>query len=530
MRRLFSKNVTLGLLIIFFCLEVNAQRKELLVAPTAQLNNTWCWVASMEMILKFHNPTAGIMYSQPNIFNKYSAMRSGWDVPLTCNDCHGVSYTFNGKNGSKCEDKFSIPISSQGFPLKEDFIDFFFHSFGYQSSQELNLDASPISWVCLKKQIDQCRPFIAFINPTSSAITGNHAIVVKGYLIDGVNNFLIANDPWFRCDTSITTVFPYGNFLNVHGGSRQGTSIEKVLAIVGNIRLDQVNLIENNNCVSCDLVSTAMGQQCFIEVPAPITSTRLSSNRNSGFTGADFTNIQDSYKEEPKGDQLVSKLLDNKDKVVGFNQNILKNELLNYFLTKEKYFSSIVKYISLNKLANCSLFNVPNKILEVLEHEEEVIDVVSGEVDKNIVSTFQRNKEGLWVLRKITNHTSLKSRIDLKSSSSNQPLVLSNLRAKDSIQGSISYELIKFPPFPYEFYSFKSNNESFMSPAENYSDLPFEWGTAYPEKKVIGELRKISKDYLGQYQLELKLDYKQQLSNLIKKGGYSKNLAPPSIK
>ena len=145
-------------------------------------------------------------------------------------------------------------------------------------------------------------------------------------------------------------------------------------------------------------------------------------------------------------------------------------------MAQKKYFGSKVKYLSVKKLAKCFIFHKPNTVSETLEHEEEVFDIVSGGVDQNVVSTFQKNKEGLWVLRKITNHTSLKSRIDLNTdslSSNNKNFVLSNLQGADSIQGSIPYELIKFPPFQYEFYLFEYNGDRFMSPAENYSELKF---------------------------------------------------------
>jgi hypothetical protein len=387
------------------------------------------------------------------------------------------------------------------------------------------MDASPIAWPCLKQQIDQCRPFIANVNPTSAEISGNHAIVVKGYLIEGANNYLIANDPWFRCAPFVTTVFPYRNFLNIPGGSRHGTSIEKVLSIVGNIRIDQVYPVENDNCISCDLVSAAMNTQCFIEDPAPRTMLEGASDRKNGHGGADIINIQDTIKQDSKGDQLVSLLLDNKDRIAGFKQNILSDESVKNILAQKKYFGSKVKYLSVKKLDKCFIFHKPNTVSETLEHEEEVFDIVSGGVDQNVVSTFQKNKEGLWVLRKITNHTSLKSRIDLNTdslSSNNKNFVLSNLQGEDSIQGSIPYELIKFPPFQYEFYLFEYNGGRFMSPAEDYSELKFKWGTAYPERKVMGEMRNIANAALNEYRFDLKIDYKKQLSQLGLKTDYGK--------
>lgn len=495
------------------------QYKELFVKKIAQMDNTWCWAASIEMVMEFHQPSTPNLPVQPDIVLKYANFNKTWKSKAICRVCSSsVVYSIPYANSmNTCY--FPIPFSRNGI-VSVDFLDQIFNSYGYHSSQRANPKYSPMLWNRLKIEIDNCRPFIVFIEPLAHAtISSDHAMVVKGYWMKNVNgvdiNYFIANDPWASCSTGSETIFPFTNFTDQPGsggGSLNGSSIQvnRVLATVTDIRQDLDHTQLDDYCSSCRIITAArsvngVANPCFTTViPANL------SGRTTGIGGEGFSVLHDTIKDDPKDERLISILAKNAVDVVGFEENKIDDSKMNTYLKKIKYFGAMVKYLSVEKLDKCFIFHGPNKIDKTLSHEEEVMDVVSGEVDVNIVSTFQK-KDGIWVLNAISNFTLLKDKVDINfdtSSSNNKKFILSNLQGPDSIQGSLKYELIKFPPFKYEFLSFEYNGQAYMSPAADYSDLKLYKGIAYREKKVIGGLRVLANDYLNQYRQAFKLQIK----------------------
>lgn len=479
--------------------------RELVMDTISQMADTWCWAASAEMIMKFYHPSLTDSALQPVILKKYSATKD-WEFEKECIDCNGnLHKLFVKKITSKCD--FSIDPSRYE-SLFIDYMDQIFHSFGYFSSQEVNADTLPISWERLKKQIDDCRPFIVFIDPLDGqGISSNHAIVAKGYyIIDDSIKYIIANDPWSTCDKGRETIFPYENFLQQADEPLRGLSIERILSTVMEIRPSQI-FNNADDCISCAMVTAAM-QSEFGGTPSCVMTdladfTRINHLENESRTsigGATFTSSIDTIKEKPRDNRLIVTLVNNSDQILGFKENVIINQKLDTFLQQEKHFAANVKYLSVDKLNKCLIFHRPNRIAKTVDHLEEVVDVVSGSVSPNIVSTFQKYKSGTWHLKAITDFTLLKDKIEVKmnGTQNSKITVLSNLRGEDKIIGSKPYELIKIPPFQYEFFSFRVDDQNYMTPASYYPELKLEEYQAYSESKVIGKLRKATNGILKQ--------------------------------
>lgn len=483
--------------------------KELHLRYRYQLMDTWCWAAAMEMVMNFHHPAVGASPLQADIIKQYSSKIRGWGPDkFDCESCDGNISVPVASIYSDCS--FSIDFSTET-TIRIDYLDRVFSSLNFLSSQEVNIGTSPIPWMRLKNQIDACRPFIAFIDPLdATGINADHAVAIKGYYENNSSKFLIANDPWHLCDQGENELFiPYANFQGGNSNADFAVNVEHVWAIVGDIRPSTVHPAPDDNCASCTVINNALeginpgSSPCFTtdltDLPIGLRSLRAT---RTGVGGSEIVDTKDTLKNT----RLASILSKNAGNVAGFLENRINEQGLQSILGKRNYFGGTVKYLSLDQLGKCFIFHVPHKISKALDHREEVIDVVSGSVDSNIVSTFQKDRKGMWHLKKIANFTLLKNKIAVKVGQEN--IVLSNIQGPDSIRNSYTYELIKVPPFQYEFYAFSYKGSNYMSPAEDYPKLDLLRGEAKPEKIVIGDLRKVANVYLKQYRRNFEYRHK----------------------
>ena len=473
--------------------------KELVMDSLSQRTNTWCWAASAEMVIKFFKPMLSDSAMQPAIVKHYSKFR-GWGVEKKdCKDCLGDSlHLLVKKTNSSCD--ISMQTSSKQY-MKQVLLDCNF------ISNEVNNTPTPsISWAGITQHIDNCRPFIVVVDPTNGqGIGSNHAIVAKGYYFTNSLNYIIANDPWSTCDKGRETIFPYSNFLQIQNASLKGINIDRVVSIVENIKPND-NCNNNNECFSCAQISQAMNEALGIDncVITNMDAAFLNSTIDfrTGLGGNSFS-FPDTGKVNYTGNHLISFLVKNAENVVGFNQNIIVPKKLDSLLRIKHNYSAPVKYLSIEKLKRCFLFfQTANNIGDNLNHTEEVRDIVSGTVAPDIVSTFQKGKSGNWHLVGITDYTLLKENIPI-SIPNGTPVstnyLLSNLQGADKEPNSIPYELIKIPPFRYEFFSYSINGVKMMTPCSDFKELDLKTDSAYPEEIVIKKLREISRGFAQQF-------------------------------
>jgi hypothetical protein len=374
-------------------------------------------------------------------------------------------------------------------------------------SNEIKNTTTPlISWESITQRIDNCRPFILFVDPTDGQrISSNHAIVAKGYYIIDTLNYILANDPWSTCAKGRETIFPYSNFLNIKDASLTGINIDRVVSMVENIRPND-NCNNNGECFSCSQISQAMNeelgiQNCVITNEDIILKNTPIEYRTKLGGGVAFDFPDTGKTGYPV--RLISVISKNTNKIIGLKQNIIAPKKLDSLLRVRHNYATTVKYLSAEKLKRCFLFlGTPNNIENNLDHSENVLDVISGTVAPDIVSTFQKGKSNNWHLVGISNYTLLKEKIPVSFPNGTSSYLLSNLQGVDKEPNSINFELIKIPPFRYEFFSYSVNGVKMMTPSDYFPELELETNYAYPEKIIIQKLKRFSRGLAQQYDFD----------------------------
>ncbi|MDX1941666.1 MAG: PKD domain-containing protein [Saprospiraceae bacterium] len=608
-----------------------AQYKELLVQRRNQQTNSWCWAACMEMIMNFHTNSNDSL--QCELAKRYRKIKTGVNTPSTeccfaCNiACRGTNC--NGTNNAFHQLQMSVSYGGHHSLVTGDYIDQLFYAYGFNSIQEINRDTQPILWEQIKKQIDDCRPFIITIAPIpglpdidyTNVPQNNHALVVKGYheFLDSINindtlRYIIANDPWRACCAidSGQTVLPYSVFVDdtiEYDAPYENYFVDRVLSTVHSIF---PNAPQHFNCLSCeqlivtydginyvdtipyvifqdekpknnDTISVfpqnilpppqdtgiviAQDSTVIVVVPtinqspkafltvipdsgqsplkvlfdasaskdtdgsiitytynfgdgnvvitsepqfehtynADVSKTykvilTVTDNKNSTDTISTSINIL----PPPSRPSLFSVLTQNAEKVVGFKDNVFNDAKYDSFITQNGYHDADILYLSFNKL-NRSPSRSLKKLYSAIIPNQQVKDVVTGNIQPNLISTIQKVNDSLWVLKKITTYTFLSEKATVtveNGSAQNSSFVLSNLRQDYKPSEAINYQLVKYPPFQYEFYSFQVRRrpryariDTYISPVEDYPDLELKKGKAYPERMVLKRLTEITRAF-----------------------------------
>lgn len=473
----------------------------MLVPYRNQQTSNWCWAASMKMVMDFHNPANSPTYAQCDLAKQLIKLQNPSFDPNSIGCCSNCS----GDGLSACITDLVITIlySYDGMPTpaEPDNYDLLFSLYGYSSIQTINRASEPMTWLQLKKQIKDCRPFIINFDPTP-AVTGglnaNHAVVVAGFLEDtvtGKQGFLV-KDPWPSCTGTAEAFFPYNVFeridttgVTVPEGSNY--FVNTVLSIVHTIQPD--TLFTNlDNCVSCPALADMYGDNSFMEEDT-VQQQEIVSDDTTVITG--FRNPP----EDP--DNLLQVLQQNADQVVGYNNFVLKDEVYKRFINQSGYHYAPVQYMNPHQLRRRTFWSClfpPRKLSKVVSTDYTVVDVVSANVDEELVSTLQKTKNGTWALRKIATYSYLRESLDIRVENSDRTMLISNVPQLTSSGGAKSFTLIKYPPFPYEFFSFKLNdrdNTVYMAPAADYPELDLQKHVAYKESQVIRAIRGDTRAY-----------------------------------
>ena len=195
-------------LILNFTLK--AQLKTLDVPLYGQQNNSWCWAASIQMVLKSYN----VLYSQQSIVNKYNRL-NGFTQKLGCYGCSSNPCILDNFETLPCSNPESELVSKERDRCinPNSFTNLISaHSF----TMNWNLDCVNYSFNYYSNKIDKGNPIITFIqhhlNSKDASEKGfNHAIVVIGYFISNSKKYLIVNDPWKLCG-GCTYAYDYESF------------------------------------------------------------------------------------------------------------------------------------------------------------------------------------------------------------------------------------------------------------------------------------------------------------------------------
>lgn len=490
----YARTLLMTFCMVFYCNICLSQLvgKEMLVPQISQKSDTWCWAACIEMIMKFHLPNSPKDLSQKQAILKLAAINK-WSNLLECTDCAGTMNYMLGAGSTSSACYFPIKFSTEA-AMEMDYLDRVFSSFNFQSRQLVNFSTAPIKWWQITKQIDECHPFIIFVDPADR--TGDHALVAKGYYEDQTTSvkYISTNDPWNTCTTAAETVFPVSVLGAPMGASSGNIEVDRVWAAVMDISPDSIFTNSGGDCQSCATLNLIYGglspTRSFMTTDITSTSApRLIDERIGRGPAASFYDTS-TINEAPR---LMVALNKNRAKVIGFDQNKIESQKLEQHLNEKDYYGAPVKFLAFDKLSRFHLCR-PKKLENGLAHREEVMDVVSAAAGKQIVSTLQKQKDGQWELRKISNFTNVVDQLILNDSSLGK-ITLSNLKGNYTIQNAIPYVLIKFTPFNCEFYSFTYKDNKYFSPAADYVNYNFFQGAVLSERDVMKSLGQIAFQY-----------------------------------
>lgn len=538
MKNAWVKNV--GIVIFIMSVTVNLQgqyRKQMLVPYHSQQTNKWCWAASMQMIIDFHENRAAI--TQSNLVKRLVKIsNAGQDTSNTmpcCTECPQRNTGVNLPCLAGFEREFISSTNEVQLSALPDMFDLIFSSYGYSSTQRVNRSPRFMTWDEIKKEIEDCRPFIInieprtvpIINPNNVSIPiselGDHTIVVTGYKESLGARFIITNDPWHPCSSvKVESLFPYEVFTTVgfpytpDGGTDY--FVNRVLSMVYNIQ--PINIARLNDCKSCPALTALYG------VPTSYMDVDPAEPPASASGGGNIVPMSQRFIDPPVDTSLLIDLLEqNAAKVAGFNQQVLTDGQYQELLQQgNNYYDAKILYVSLNKVKGTSFWSrlfPPCRLPKVLDEGYEIREMVSAAVDEKLVSTFQKAKGNVWVLRKITNQTPIRKNIELKFTGNKQdrpPVLLSNLKNKPG--NAVNYQIVRTIPFYYEFYSFKLNpddKDTYLSPVESYPGLSLKKGEVYKDVQIIKPIRKEIR--LSNTSLSTQISSRKQLKtiNLVSK-------------
>ncbi len=506
-----------------------AQARQMKVTQIGQNKDRWCWAASIEMVMKFHQPSS--LITQCQIARTYMVdIRRNNNGINCCSTCNCACSTVNPSSDiPNCNITIDFARETSVSPIRVEtvggYFDLLFSMNNYHSMEKINRTARRIQWNEIKAEINACRPFIAVIKPDPSSEnkpSSDHVIVAKGYYDIPKNGldrrYIITSDPWEICPGN-ESLFPYEVF-NVSAGGTGVTyqfpadsyGIHHVWSIVHNIYP-----YDTDACISCNTLDQIYtpnpdGTPSYESEVSPEILDDIENNRTT--TDRDPNTITD----------LIAIATSNAEAVVGFDKNVLEDQEYNRFVSRENYYDANIYYIIPEKLNRkfLGIFRCPpKKISKAIDTKQEVKEIVSGEVSPDIVSTFQKTTDKRWALRKISNVTSLKKELSVTINKKNTTSLLSN-----EIPDATRYDVIRHPTLHYEFYSFQvtegNSKTTYLSPVKSYPKLSAEAGTAYPEKEILKPLAKENRNYLLEYILtyafeQLSASEKKSISKKLNK-------------
>ncbi len=481
----------------------------------SQDTNRWCWAASVKMIMDFHDPGNNI--TQCNIVKRMLKIENpslDTNSIICCQNCLKVCGSSSCVGSIAGFTNYALTSTSDGgLNPHPDRYDLLFFSYGYNSTQQVNRAGNPISKEKIIQQIKDCQPFI--INTATSAtagssgVNGDHALVVTGYQIQNVNGqeqfAIITNDPWRPCCTDThESFFPYDIFNNpsngISGSTSNGSStphnINQVISIVHNIRKDLVFAAPSYNCNSCPLLTDTYrnNPNGFLEetTSSPTAFSIINGDQPIAFGQKDSPPPPSEEVEHTEG--LLKLLRNNANKVVGYQNFNLSDSTYQNFITSAGYHYAPVQYIDpalVRKRGFLACLFQPRRLAQVTIPMYDVVDIVSANVDENLVSTLQKLADGSWSLRRISNYTYLRSSTAVTIGQSDRAVSLSNVPSSSA--SAIPFTLVKYFPYQYEFFSFKLNGTTYIAPTNDYPSLSLNKHTAYKEAHVIKALRREQK-------------------------------------
>jgi hypothetical protein len=426
--------------LIFFIIlvsDLKAQNKILSVPFISQRTDSWCWAACMESIVNYHNTNTTqcrlsiINLEEQNRFAQITNEQLSRAVRCCNNMCMRPNDCRFETSCVNC----NVTISSIN-TFKIPFFQNIFSKLSFNSKE----DTIDLSWEQVKSQIDNTKPFILALDmqlaPNSEEIS--HALIAKGYetkmTIRGIENkYIVCDNPW--------------KYIVIESGREICKPYKRNLRVNHLIFQRATGLYHKVDSYVIDIQkSTIQSLQTSIQprVMAQITKQEI-------------------------------------DTLSGITENLNDKEL-DDLLKDDSYQKVNVRYISKINLDNNNLDNNTSK--------QNIIEIVNHKSNPKTVTSLQKvNNE--WIPVEIY-EKDINDRATINVNG--KKICLKGFMCQEKSE-PVNYELIKFYPYPYEFYRFIIDKKSYLSPVESYGDFTLKSGNrifkneAYRELKIIEAIK-----------------------------------------
>jgi len=450
------KTIYTLLILVGFLQGVSAQTY-LNVPLISQKQSNWCWAASIEMIMKYHNFNSRI--TQCDILEIYQLKAGRGTCNFSTCDCDNLNV---------CNAPIEL-LNDANAPTEnlEKILD--------DLQYNVTLTPNSLEWNNIKSQIDQCQPIIVFVVRGNLRATegGQHTLVIDGYLERDCEHYLLIKDPWETCNTGCSYALNYDDLIHTDTDTNTDNAVvSEAIFWAYDIKpkggknicdipkpIDRITIQDIYPCPQEDI---SIGQLQRKYLPTTVMKKSLANLFNCfPKTLPPSTNIafQDQLKDLKKiklHTITIQKITDPKQYDAPFSN--IKRFL--YFSPQYNNFQVVVSktsYRERQELSVCPSSNVSGYwLIESF-----------GTCSYICPSIFYCDVEVLvWVI--------------------NQFLIIN------------FFELVRYPPFNYNFRRFKYRNQYYYYSLIDYKDLPmgngeyFKSKVAYPQSFVFQQLHKKS--------------------------------------
>lgn len=195
MMKLGLRQILLSFVFYLLLLYPGYSQNSLNLLPIGQKKSNWCWAASMEMVMSYHNNTKGqcVLAHELQVLQVlgYGPGTSGTPGICCYNNCDPDPLDYSNLNCNS-----TIPFSKRDGDLNIQYTDKLFARNKYHSVESVHTEI--MDYDAVKKEILACRPFLIFINKLDTSIKDipyYHTVVGKGNTEFLNDQFVLVNDP-----------------------------------------------------------------------------------------------------------------------------------------------------------------------------------------------------------------------------------------------------------------------------------------------------------------------------------------------
>lgn len=458
------KTILLGccILISFQLIAQPDEYNELIIPKHGQKASLWCWSASKEIIVDSWNVIGNI--SQCAIADTYLSSSyapnpgHNYNVPtdLGCDTICPSGWLIGAGDFN-----VYMPFNLGGSGPSN--IDLVFSDLGFYSMEE---STNLLTWTNYIKEIDQCRPVI-LIYGIQEILNGNidyynHAVVAKGYYTFYDNtlerNFFLVNDPLQIC-----------------------TGREYLISRAALDRVVGVTTVEGK------LVYDIIPETINIAPISALTHHIYPKNYPIDTCVIDSYSLHNSIIKQMPDNLLISILIENKDKFIGTANNGVFSEGYIKELSGGNHYTTTVEYLSYDKISTNPSKNEISTKRGVTNKKEKNVTYIRSKIPLTATIGCDETGENCIVERIFLEENTARTVVI-----ENEIFELNNNPNTEINGKQIKYGIVKYLPYPLEFYKVTYENNLYLIPKDILAKSIYKTDkvkrgllVAIPEKEII---------------------------------------------